>query len=82
VAPAVAGAWALTFVFCLRDLDLVMTVHPPGVETLPIRLYTLMANSASSVTAALSCIMVVLTVVCVLVTGAGLVLVRRITAWN
>ena len=70
------------FVFCLRDLDLVMTVHPPGVETLPIRLYTLMANSASSVTAALSCILVILTITCVLVTGAGLAVVRRISVWS
>jgi iron(III) transport system permease protein len=82
LAPAVGGAWALTFLFCLRDLDLVMTVHPPGVETLPVRLYTLMANSASSVTAALSCIMVILTIGCVLVTGAALGVVRRITAWS
>jgi iron(III) transport system permease protein len=82
VAPAIASAWALTFVFCLRDLDLVMTVHPPGVETLPIRLYTLMANSASSVTAALSCILVVLTLTCVLVAGAGLAAVRRLSAWR
>ena len=52
IAPGVIAAWALAFIFCLRDLDLVMTVHPPGVETLPIRLYTLMANSASSMTAA------------------------------
>jgi iron(III) transport system permease protein len=82
VGPAIASAWALTFVFCLRDLDLVMTVHPPGVETLPIRLYTLMANSASSVTAALSCILVILTITCVLATGAVLAVVRRISTWN
>lgn len=82
LAPAIAGAWALTFVFCLRDLDLAMTVHPPGVETLPIRLYTLMANSASSVTAALSCIFVILTITCVLVAGASLAVVRRIFAWS
>lgn len=82
VAPAIASAWALTFVFCLRDLDLVMTVHPPGVETLPVRLYTLMANSASSATAALSCILVMLTLTCVLVAGAGLSAVRRLSAWS
>lgn len=82
VAPAVAAAWALAFVFCLRDLDLVMTVHPPGVETTPIRLYTLMANSASSVTAALGVIMIALTAACVLVVGAGLAFVRRISAWS
>jgi len=82
VAPAIASAWALTFVFCLRDLDLVMTVHPPGVETLPIRLYTLMANSPSSVTAALSCILVIVTITCVLLAAGGLALVRRVAAWS
>jgi len=82
IAPAVAAAWALAFVFCLRDLDLVMTVHPPGVETLPIRLYTLMANSASSVTAALGVIMVSVTAACVLVIGVVLTFVRRISAWS
>jgi len=82
IAPAVAAAWALAFVFCLRDLDLVMTVHPPGVETLPIRLYTIMANSASSVTAALGVIMVSVTTACVLVIGAVLTFVRRMSAWS
>jgi len=82
IAPSIAAAWALVFVFCLRDLDLVMTVHPPGVETLPIRLYTIMANSASSVTAALGVIMVSLTTLCVLVIGAALTFVRRISVWS
>jgi iron(III) transport system permease protein len=81
LAPAIAGAWALAFIFCVRDLDLVMTVHPPGVETLPIRLYTLMANTASSVTAALGVIMVMLTAACVVAVGAALAVVRRSSAW-
>jgi hypothetical protein len=41
-----------------------------------------MANSPSSVTAELSIITVVLTASCVLVLGAGLAFVRRISAWN
>jgi hypothetical protein len=49
---------------------------------MPIRLYTLMANSASSVTAALGVIMIMLTAAGVLVAGAGLALVRRISVWN
>jgi len=82
LGPAVAGAWALAFVFCLRDLDLVMTVHPPGVETMPIRLYTLMANSASSVTAALGLVIIGFTASCVLLLGAALTVLRRFSAWN
>jgi iron(III) transport system permease protein len=81
-APGIATAWALVFIFCLRDLDLVMTVHPPGVETLPIRLYTLMANSPSSVTAALGVIIVTLTAACVAVGGAALTFLHRTDAWS
>lgn len=82
IAPGVIAAWALAFIFCLRDLDLVMTVHPPGVETLPIRLYTLMANSASSMTAALALIMMTLTAACVLAVSVALAFMRRISAWS
>ncbi len=82
LAPALVGAWFLAFVFCLRDLDLVMTVHPPGVETLPVRVYTLMANSPGSVTAELGVVMVMLAVAVLLVAGATLAITRRISAWS
>jgi iron(III) transport system permease protein len=82
LAPAVATAWALAFIFCLRDLDLAMTIHPPGIETMPIRLYTIMANSASSVTAAFAVMMIVSTMACVLMAGVGLSFVRRISRWS
>ena len=80
--PGLAGAWGLTFVLCLRDLDLAMTVHPPGVETLPIRVYTLMANSPGAVTAALALLMVALTVAVTLVAAVGVVAARRMSAWS
>jgi spermidine/putrescine-binding protein len=82
LAPALAGVWGLTFILCLRDLDLAMTVHPPGVETLPIRVYTLMANSSSSVTAGLALLMVALTLAVMLVAGAAVAAARRASAWN
>jgi iron(III) transport system permease protein len=82
LAPALVGAWFLAFVFCLRDLDLVMTVHPPGVETFPVRVYTLMANSPGSVTAELGVVMVLLAVAVLLVAGATLAITRRISAWR
>jgi iron(III) transport system permease protein len=80
--PALAGAWGLTFVLCLRDLDLGMTVHPPGVETLPIRVYTLMANSPGPVTAALALLMVGLTVAVTLVAAAAIAGARRMRVWS
>jgi len=80
LAPALAGTWGLTFVMCLRDLDLAMTVRPPGVETLPIRIYTLMANSSSSVTAELALVMVGLTLAVILVAVATVGVTRRMSA--
>src|SRR5258707_11905753 len=82
LAPALAGVWGLTFVLCLRDLDLAMTVHPPGVETLPIRIYTLMANSSSSVTAELALLMIALTLSVMLVVGVAVAVARRVNAWS
>jgi iron(III) transport system permease protein len=68
--PALAGSWCLGFVFCLRDLDLAVTIYPPGTETLSVRVYTLMANSPEPVTAALAVVMVGLT--SVVLSGASL----------
>lgn len=82
LATALAGVWGVTFVLCLRDLDLAMTVHPPGVETLPIRVYTLMANSSSAVTAQLALLMVALTVAVMLVAGVAVGVARRVSAWR
>jgi iron(III) transport system permease protein len=82
LAPALAGVWGLTFILCLRDLDLAMTVHPPGVETLPIRVYTLMANSSSSVTAELVLLIVALTLAVMLVAGVAMAVARRVSAWS
>lgn len=54
-------SWVIAFIFCLRDLDTTMTVYPPGGETLPVRIYTLMANSPEPVVAALVLILVAIT---------------------
>jgi len=40
--------------FALRDLDTVVTIYPPGGETLAVRLYTILANSPRSLQAAIS----------------------------
>jgi ABC-type Fe3+ transport system permease subunit len=82
LAPALAGVWGVTFVLCLRDLDLAMTVHPPGVETLPIRVYTLMANGSTSVTAELALLMVALTLAIMLVGGVAVAVARRVSPWS
>lgn len=59
----VAAAWLVAFLFCLRDVGLTLMVYPPGYDTLPVRTFTLMANGAPSLIAAL----------CVLMVGTALV---------
>ncbi|MBI5185206.1 MAG: iron ABC transporter permease [Nitrospinae bacterium] len=54
------AAWFAGFIFCLRDLGLATMVSPPDHDTLPVRIFTLMANSPDEVTAALCIIMVVI----------------------
>ncbi len=68
-------AWLIVFAFCMRDLDTVVMLYPPGLDPLPVRIYSLEANGAASLVAALSAVHVVLTAA-VLGLG-GLVLHRR-----
>jgi len=67
VAPAawrgIAAAWLAGAVFCLRDVGMTLLVHPPGWDTLPVRIMTLAANGAPSLIAALCVILVAATVV-------------------
>ena len=58
---ALLAAWLSSFIFCLRDIDVTMLVYPPGCETLPVRIFTLMANGEPSFISAL-CVMMVLAV--------------------
>ena len=58
----VAG-WLVSYLFCLRDTGITMMVYPPGGETLPVRTFTLMANSPPRLIAALCLIMVVATLI-------------------
>ena len=51
------AAWIIGYVFCLRDLGITMAVYPPGSDTLPVRILTLMANGAPSLISALCVIL-------------------------
>jgi len=62
IAPGLIAAWLIGFVFCLRDVGITMLLYPPGEDTLPVRILTLMANGAPNLIAALSVCMVALTV--------------------
>ena len=68
--PGVAAAWLIGFLFCLRDLGASMLVYPAGQETLPVRIYTLMANGAPSLVSALCVILVAATLMSLAALGA------------
>jgi len=61
VTPGLIAAWLIGFVFCLRDVGITLLLYPPGEDTLPVRILTLMANGAPNLIAALSVCMVALT---------------------
>jgi iron(III) transport system permease protein len=45
----------------MRDLSIAMVVYPPGFDTLPVRILTLMANGAPGLIAALCLILIAVT---------------------
>jgi iron(III) transport system permease protein len=51
---AAAAAWVITFVLAFGELGVSVLVAPPGEATLPIRIYTIIANTPSSHVAALA----------------------------
>ncbi len=55
------ATWLISFMFCIGEMGTTILVYPPGHETLPITLFTLMANSPANIVSALSIIIVVMT---------------------
>ena len=76
VAPlawrGIVAAWLIGYVFCLRDLGISMIVYPPGSDTLPVRIFTLMANGAPDLIAALCIILVAVTLLPLAIAGLWL----------
>jgi iron(III) transport system permease protein len=54
VRRAMGATWILTFILAFGELGVSLLVAPPGESTLPIRVYTLIANAPSSLVAALA----------------------------
>ncbi len=48
------SAWVVSFIFCFGELGATLLVAPPGESTLPVRVYTIIANTPSSEVAALA----------------------------
>ena len=49
-----AATWVVAFIFCFGELGATILVAPPGESTLPVRVYTLIANTPSSEVASLA----------------------------
>lgn len=72
---AVVAAWLVCFILSVGELGTTILVAPPGESTLPVRIYTIIANTPSSEVAALALmevgiILVLLTVLAFLTGGA------------
>ncbi len=52
--PGIVAAWLVSFILAVGELGTTVLVSPPGESTLPIRIYTLIANTPSSEVAALA----------------------------
>jgi len=65
-----AAAWVLAFVLAFGELGVSILVAPPGEATLPIRVYTIIANTPSSQVAALALLQTAVIFVPLAVLGA------------
>ncbi|HUS09638.1 MAG TPA: iron ABC transporter permease [Pyrinomonadaceae bacterium] len=54
IVPGVAAAWLVSFILAVGELGTTILVAPAGESTLPVRIYTLIANTPSSEVAALA----------------------------
>jgi iron(III) transport system permease protein len=64
-----ATLWLLSFIACLRDLDTVVSCHPPGLDPLPVRIFTLEANAPVRLVAGLASCQVLLTLLVLTLAG-------------
>ena len=54
MVTGLVAAWVVAFIFCMGEISATLLVAPPGESTLPIRVYTLIANTSASRLAALA----------------------------
>lgn len=73
LAPALAGGWCVAFLLAFTELDVAALTYPPGMTTLPVRVFSLLHYGPSGMTAALN----VLVSAVVLALAAGSILLIR-----
>lgn len=55
-----SAAWVISFIFAIGEIGATALVAPPGESTLPVRVYTLVANTPASKLAALALAQVII----------------------
>ena len=68
----IAAAWVVAFVLAFGELGVSVLVAPPGEATLPIRIYTIIANTPASQVAALALLQTLVIFAPVAILGAAL----------
>jgi iron(III) transport system permease protein len=73
MAASLGAAWVVSFIFAFGELGTALLVAPPGESTLPVRIYTMIANAPASAVASLALMqtMIVLLSLAVLMAIAG-----------
>ena len=66
----IAAAWVVAFVLAFGELGVSVLVAPPGEATLPIRVYTIIANTPASQVATLALLQAIVIFVPVAALGA------------
>jgi len=63
ILTGISAAWVVAFIFAFGELGATVLVAPPGESTLPVRVYTLIANTPSREVAALALMQIVIILV-------------------
>src|SRR6266508_2450016 len=63
IRTGLAAAWVVAFIFAFGELGATVLVTPPGESTLPVRIYTMIANTPTSVVASLALMQAVIILV-------------------
>jgi iron(III) transport system permease protein len=66
------AAWVVAFIFAFGELGATVLVAPPGTSTLPVQIYTLIANAPSSEVAALALMQVGIVLIPLVLVGVFL----------
>jgi len=72
IKNSVFGALSITFIFCFAELDTVVLTYPPGMETIPVRIFALLHYGTHQTVAAL-CLWQVIIIIAIVLPLSGLI---------